>query len=94
GKKIYVTNGKGFSSFANPNGPDPTSVEQITERHRGDAEALLKIEYIGGLMKGTMSIIDLPDAEELAAYARQVYANTPYNKSKETVASGEPGNPI
>ena len=94
GKKIYVTNGKGFSSFPNPNGPDPTSIEQITARHRGDAEALLKIEYIGGLMKGTMSIIDLPDAEELAAYARQVYANTPYNKSKETVASGEPGNPI
>ncbi|MEZ4899577.1 MAG: bifunctional YncE family protein/alkaline phosphatase family protein [Saprospiraceae bacterium] len=94
GEKIYVSNGKGFSSFANPNGPDPTSVEQITARHRGDAEALLKIEYIGGLMKGTLSIIDLPDAEELAAYARQVYANTPYNKSKETVASGEPGNPI
>ena len=94
GKKIYVTNGKGFSSFPNPNGPDPTSIEQITARHRGDAEALLKIEYIGGLMKGTMSIIDLPDADELAAYARQVYANTPYNKSKETVASGEPGNPI
>ncbi|MCB0685423.1 MAG: bifunctional YncE family protein/alkaline phosphatase family protein, partial [Saprospiraceae bacterium] len=94
GERIFVTNGKGFSSFANANGPDPTNIEQLTARHRGDAEALRKIEYIGGLMKGTMSIIETPDQEDLAEYSQQVYKNSPYSKSKEAVASGEPGNPI
>ena len=31
-----------------------------------------RIEYIGGLFKGTMSIIDLPDEKTLAAYAQKV----------------------
>jgi len=53
-----------------------------------------RIEYIGGLFKGTMSIIDLPGEKELAAYSQKVYANTPYTKEKELYAAGEAGNPI
>jgi len=92
--KIWVTNGKGFSSFPNPNGPNPESKEQYVAREKNDWEALHKVEYVGGLMKGTMSIIAEPNAEHLALYSQQVYDNTPYKKEQELNAHGEPGNPI
>ena len=49
GKKLFIANGKGGSSFANPHGPQPIKMA-------GASTA----EYIGGLMKGTFSIVDLP----------------------------------
>ena len=94
GKKIFVSNGKGFSSFANPNGPNPINRRQNVVYQKGDSAAIRKTEYIGGLMKGTMSIIDEPNDETLALYSKQVYANIPYTKEKEMNAQGEEGNPI
>ena len=94
GKKIYVSNGKGFSSFANPHGPNPAFPAQAVLRHAGDTAAVQKVEYIGGLMKGTMSIINEPGDEALAAYSVAVYKNTPYNKERETNSEGEAGNPV
>lgn len=92
--KIWVSNGKGFSSFANPNGPNPYGKRQATNYQKGDTAAKVAVEYIGGLMKGTMSIINEPNANSLAGYSKQVYANIPYTKEKELNAAGEPGNPI
>ena len=94
GKKIFVTNGKGFSSFANPNGPNPGSPWQNAAYQKGDIETLKKIEYIGGLMKGTLSVLDEPNDETLGVYSKQVYANTPYTKEKELTAHAEADNPI
>ncbi len=94
GKNIFVSNGKGFSSFPNPNGPNPMSKEQRVAYQKADSAAISKIEYIGGLMKGTMSIIQAPDEQVLAEYTRQVYRNTPYTKERERFAEGEPGNPV
>jgi len=94
GKKIFVSNGKGFSSFANPNGPNPAGEKYKVAYQRGDTAALKKNEYIGGLMKGTLSIIDEPGEAILASYSKAVYANTPYTKEKEMNAAGEKGNPI
>ena len=94
GKKIFVSNGKGFSSFANPNGPNPARPTQTVAYQKADSATIKKTEYIGGLMKGTLSIIDEPGDEMLALHSTQVYANTPYTKEKELVAQGEPGNPI
>ena len=94
GKKIYVANGKGFTSFPNPNGPNPVAKKQQVAYQKGDLKALKKVEYIGGLMKGTMSIIDEPSAATLAVYSKKVYKNTPYTKERETVSKGEAGNPI
>ena len=93
-KKLFVSNGKGFSSFANPNGPNPIRRTQNVIYQKGDSAANKKTEYIGGLMKGTMSIIDEPNDERLSLYSTQVYANTPYTKEKELNAEGEAGNPI
>jgi YVTN family beta-propeller protein len=94
GKKIFVANGKGFSSFANPDGPNPLKKHQMVWRHLGDTSASVRAGYIGGLMKGTMSIIDEPTDAVLAVYSKAVYKNTPYSKDKEMNAVGEKGNPI
>ncbi|MDZ4681134.1 MAG: alkaline phosphatase family protein [Saprospiraceae bacterium] len=94
GRKIFVSNGKGFSSFPNPASPDPTSMEQRVAYQKGDRETTSKIQYIGGLMKGTLSIIAAPEAQRLEAYTRQVYRNSPYSKDREKLAEGVPGNPI
>ena len=93
GKKIFVSNGKGFSSFANPKGPNPYK-EQTVDRHIGDTTIKIRAEYIGGLMKGTMSIIDEPTEAELAIYSEAVYKNTSYTKEIELNTSGEKGNPV
>ncbi|MCU7548308.1 bifunctional YncE family protein/alkaline phosphatase family protein [Chitinophagaceae bacterium LB-8] len=94
GKKIFVANGKGFSSFANPDGPNPVKTQRPVVRHLGDTSATVRPGYIGGLMKGTMSIIDEPSDVTLAVYSKAVYKNTPYSKQKEMNADGEAGNPI
>ena len=94
GKKIFVANGKGFSSFANPRGPNPVRPQQNVARHQGDTAAPQRLEYIGGLMKGTLSIIDEPSEAALAIYSDAVYKNTPYTKERETLSAGEAGNPI
>lgn len=95
GKKIFVSNGKGFSSLPNAKGPDPTKKDQEVNYQQGDYRAQQsRIEYIGGLFKGTLSIIDMPSKEKLADYSRSVYANTPYTKERETVSNGEAGSPI
>ena len=52
------------------------------------------MQYIGGLFKGTLSIIQTPSEKLLASYSKIVYDNSPYNKDKEKLAQGEPGNPI
>ena len=94
GKKIYVTNGKGFSSFANPNGPNPTFVRDKVAYHEGDTATKMHSQYIAGLFIGTMSIINVPDKSQLDFYSKEVYSNVPYSKEKETLSQGEEGNPI
>jgi len=94
GKQIFVANGKGFSSFANPNGPNPISQEQRVAYQKGDTAVTSKIQYIGGLMRGTMSIVAAPNEAQLTAYTRQVFQNSPYTKERERLAEGEPGNPV
>lgn len=83
GNRIYVANGKGsIGSLANPHGPQPND-----EGHGSG-------EYIGGLFKGSLSIIERPDESHLKQYSRWVYQNTPYSKAIEQKAAGEAGNPI
>ncbi|MBK8924207.1 MAG: bifunctional YncE family protein/alkaline phosphatase family protein [Saprospirales bacterium] len=84
GNKIFVANGKGMSSLPNPKGPQPN---MKSEDYRA-------AEYIGELFLGTLSIIDAPDATALGRYSRQVFEHTPYTKTKELQAEGEPGNPV
>ena len=82
GEEIYVTNGKGsIGSLANPHGPQPSG------GHGG-------AEYIGGLFKGSLSIVPVPTDADLKHLTKMVYENTPYTKARELQAEGEEGNPI
>lgn len=94
GKKIYVANGKGFSSMANPYGPNPVKKFQDVNYQGGDLKKPASVQYIAGLFMGTLSIIPTPTETEAGVYSKQVYDNTPYHKEQETVAAGEAGNPI
>jgi YVTN family beta-propeller protein len=94
GKKIFVSNGKGFTSAANPYGPDPSEQRQKVIYQKSDSSRPADVQYIGGLFKGTMSIIDVPDEKTMGAYSKAVYENVPYTKEKERNPGGEAGNPI
>jgi YVTN family beta-propeller protein len=94
GGRIWVANGKGMSSMANPFGPNPIARRQEVNYQRGDLHRAQPVQYIAGLFKGTMSIIPEPDQQQLADYSARVYQNTPYTKMGEMAASGEAGNPI
>ena len=91
---ILVSNGKGLTSLANPKGPNPVQKHAKVDYQKGYVETEDDYQYIGGLFKGTLSIIPVPDKEKLAIFSRQVYENTPFNKEKETTANGLKGNPI
>ncbi|HAL83272.1 MAG TPA: hypothetical protein DCO83_14425 [Mucilaginibacter sp.] len=92
GNKILVANGKGFTSMANPQGPQPIKKADNSGYKTGAKN--VKEQYIGGLFKGTLSFIDVPQAAQLKLYTRQVYANTPFNNKITALAAGEDGNPI
>lgn len=94
GKKLYVTNGKGYSSLANPYGPDPYNKRIKLGFQKGDSSQPMEVQYIGGLFKGTLSVVPEPSEKQLAVYSRSVYKNSPYTKLKETEAEGEIDNPI
>jgi YVTN family beta-propeller protein len=88
GKKLLVANGKGLASKPNPNGPQPgkkTPPGTVTE-------------YIGGLFKGAVSIIDLPGRAEferqLEAYTATTYRCSPLLKDASPTGKRPPGNPI
>jgi hypothetical protein len=94
GSKIFVTNGKGFSSQANPYGPNPVRKQEEVIYQGGDKNKPIDVQYIGGLFKGTMSIINQPTEKQLRVYSQAVYHNTPYNKEREMMSKGEANNPI
>jgi hypothetical protein len=58
-----VSNGKGVISMANPNGPQPG--------RKSRAETLP--QYIAQLLRGTLSVIDLPERQ---AFEKQLVADT------------------
>jgi len=91
GNRIFVANGKGFTSMPNPKGPQPVNKKEETKYKLANKK---NEQYIGSLFKGTMSIIDEPLGSQLNDYSLKVYKNTPYHKDKELETQGEAGNPI
>lgn len=94
GSKIFVANGKGFSSLPNPLGPNPYRKKGVVLYQQGDTTHQIKEQYIGGLFKGTLSIVPMPTEKEMAFYSKQVYENSPYTKAKEQTGDAEAGNPV
>ncbi len=66
GSRIFVLNGKGLTSSANPRGPQPGG-------------ARIDAQYTGNMMQGAISMIPLPNAAGLARMTRDVRELTPYS---------------
>ncbi|HND51444.1 MAG TPA: bifunctional YncE family protein/alkaline phosphatase family protein, partial [Pirellulaceae bacterium] len=82
--KIYVTNGKGLMSKANRGGPNPANEAPATVR-----------EYIAGLFRGTLGVIDVPSPVAMAAYTRAAFECSPLRADKAPVVKPrESDNPI
>ncbi|HLX90098.1 MAG TPA: bifunctional YncE family protein/alkaline phosphatase family protein [Puia sp.] len=94
GNTVFVANGKGFTSMANPFGPNPVRRNEKANYQKGDRKRPRAVQYIGGLFKGTLSYFAEPTDAELARYSQMVYQNTPYTKTKEREAAGEKDNPV
>ena len=92
--KILISNGKGLSSHANPYGPNPARKGDEVVYQAGGKEHKIKEQYIGGLFRGTLSVLNIPDPAQLALYSKAVYNNTPYNKKTELFSEGMKGNPV
>ncbi len=91
GHRLLVTNGKGLGSMPNPGAEGPLG---HTANYKKADTIHPKDQYIGSMLKGTLSLIDIPGDSLLASYTRQVYANTPYSTEVQQLAAGETGNPI
>ncbi len=64
--RIFVANGKGESSLANPQGPRP------------GRPTLSTTQYIAGLFTGTLGMIDWPDGDALKSHTRVAFQCSPY----------------
>ena len=84
-KKLYVANGKGLMSRANPQGPDPLQPTNPTTKIR---------DYIGGLFRGSLSILDMPEPARLATYTQQAYSCSPLRADLSVTALPSENNPI
>ncbi len=77
---IVVVNGKGDGSMANPGGPNPTTSTRSQQ-------------YIGGLLRGSISFITKPDDAALARHTAEALRCSPLRADLMPVAA-DPGNPI
>lgn len=82
--RILITSGKGQSSLANPQGPNPLQALPATVQ-----------QYIGGLYRGTLGFVDLPNPAQLAAMTRTAMTNSPLAADQAPRTKGRDGdNPI
>ncbi|MDR3457521.1 MAG: alkaline phosphatase family protein [Verrucomicrobiae bacterium] len=88
GKKLLITNGKGNTALANPDGPEP-----IPGRTKKEGA-----QYIAGLLKGTLSVVDLPAkndfSRQMAAWTADVLKCTPLRPDASVVTQRPAGNPV
>jgi YVTN family beta-propeller protein len=66
-KRLFIGSSKGLGTRANP--PAKLPISQV---------AATGFAHIGSLIGGLVSMLEIPNEARLAAYTRQVYANTPY----------------
>ncbi len=78
GKFLYVANMKGLGAGPNPKGP-------IDGVDRPDEQ------YIAGLGRGTVSILETPDDKTLSAYTATVVKNNGFDETRQALVKGAAG---
>ena len=69
GRKLFIGTAKGLEFRAN--------YPPKTNYLRPFPNPKQPYDYIGGVLTGAISVVDMPGEEQLAAYTKQVYANLP-----------------
>ena len=87
GRQLLIVNGKGNTAVANPNAPQPA---------RGGKKD--RSEYIAGLLKGTLNIVELPAAadfsRQMSVWTAEVLKCTPLREDASVSPTPPPGNPV
>jgi hypothetical protein len=92
--RLYVANGKGTTPRANPQGPSPVfPLPKVDPDWRYPLNKTVR-EYIAGLFRGTLGIIDRPTPERMAAYSKEAYACSPLRADQRVTAEAPPDSPI
>ncbi len=73
-RKLFVGTAKGLGFNAN--------YPMVTDYPRPFPNPKQPYDYIGGVLSGAVSVVDVPDARGLAAYTKQVLANLPLPKQE------------
>lgn len=81
GMNLLVGVGKGNQSEANPIIDNPPRTDGETESRRS-----IPYTYIGATLRGSLSLVPIPDEEKLKEYTAMVYRNCPYSDSQLTTA--------
>ena len=79
-----MADGKGLSSRPTRKAPSPFEVNKFKSVY----------EYIGSLLQGYLSAIDLPGPEQLADYTKQAYACSPLRADAAPVGDLPDDGPI
>jgi DNA-binding beta-propeller fold protein YncE len=82
-RRLYVANGRGTTPKANPQGPNPLLPKNASVR-----------QYIAGLYRGTLGVIELPDEKKMARYSKQAYRCSPLLPDLGVVGPVPEGSPI
>ncbi|MBW2270892.1 MAG: bifunctional YncE family protein/alkaline phosphatase family protein [Deltaproteobacteria bacterium] len=85
---LLIANGKGLGSKPNPRGPQPTDPTE-----GAGAERATPIEYIGTLFPGTVSVLPVPGAQQLAKFTQQVTRNNGFGEMSGKLQSAGVGIP-
>jgi YVTN family beta-propeller protein len=73
-RKLFIGTGKGLSFAAN--------APMKTDYPRPFPNPKSPYDYIGGVLSGAVSVVDVPDSRALAAYTKQVLGNLPVPKQE------------
>jgi len=82
GRTLFIANAKGLGAGPNPNGPNP-----YTDATRRPSDAWAA-QYVGSMIKGTLSVVPTPDTDTLARYTAQVESNNHYH-GQGTIPGGD-----
>ena len=89
GRRLLIVNGKGNLALANPKGPQPVP---------GQGKKNDEVQYIGSMLKGTLSMVDIPPpprfARQMAAWTADVLKCTPLRPDASVVMARPADNPI
>jgi YVTN family beta-propeller protein len=92
--KILVSNGKGNTNVVNPHGPNPYRRGEEVVYQQGGETTTMQVQYIAGMFRGTMQVVDVPGPEQAGIYSQAVYNNTPFRPGNGKVMDVDPAIPI